>query len=285
MRWKFQWFRRPEPPLPMKRRKESAPSFAGVLEEALAADTEAHPLAEALLDAHDRVWKTTNMGETRDESDLFYVIDQLSAGVVAAHPASLCYSGCGRCCHYPTGFFDIFPQEWNLIRRYIETEWEPERFQHMLRRFKLEHLPRLWRIKLHEWLMNLPLPLLPTRQALPLHCPFLEKDRCSIYPVRPFPCRTFGHFTAKLTPWNQPHPYACFDQSALLRDSMANEKLQIMLPDVSTVQLRQYFFVSGKKRVIASWIARTYLGAEEGGRWRKRLPRFGRGRPLSSEGT
>ncbi|MNL63140.1 hypothetical protein D3C87_1872380 [compost metagenome] len=33
---------------------------------------------------------------------------------------------------------------------------------------------------------------------------------------------------------------------------------QVMLPDLAPWQLRKYAFVSGKKRVIASWIARTY---------------------------
>lgn len=270
MRWKFQWFQRPEPPLPMKRQDTNAPSFAGMLDEAILADSEAHPLAEALLDAHDRVWTTTNMGQTRDENDLFFVIDQLSQGVVATHPSSLCYSGCGRCCHYPTGFFDIFPQEWALIHKYIETEWEPERLQEMLRRFRLEHAPLLWWIKILEGLMGLSITILPKRKALPLHCPFLENDRCSIYPVRPFPCRTFGHFSAKMTPWNQPHPYACADQSSQIRESMAKEELQVMLPDVSTVQMRQYFFVKGKKRLIATWIAKTYREPPRG-KWQEVL--------------
>ena len=243
--------------------------FAGILEAVMEEEYSSHPLADALLVAQEQVWKTTNMGRTRDETDLYHVIDQLSSGVVAAHPSSLCYSGCGRCCHYPTAFFDIFPQEWALIKEHIEAEWEPERRARWLERFQHEHGPYLYRIRFLEWIMGFTTAILPTHQALPLPCPFMESDRCAIYPVRPLACRTFGHFAAKTTPWSAPHPYACYDQSVELRDSMAKEPLQVMLPDVSTVMLRQYAFVSGKKRVMATWIALTYFPSVMFSRWRR----------------
>ncbi|MNX86787.1 Flagellin N-methylase [compost metagenome] len=215
-------------------------------------------MVEALDQARDGIGRTQNMGRSGDERDLFVHLDRLSQAVVETYPQSLCFSGCGRCCHYPTGFFDISYQEWELLRRHMEAEWSPERRERWLARFWREHGPRMWRVRCFEWLMSTSLPLFPTRDALPLACPFLEEGRCSVYAARPFVCRTFGHFSAKLTPWSQPHVYACSAQGELLEGLMAAEGPQVMLPDLSPWQLRKYAFISGKKRVIASWIARTY---------------------------
>lgn len=258
MRWIFGTRRRPEPPDPLPKPAVAPLPFEGVLAEALAETERPHPLVEALDLAREGIGRTDNMGQSGDARDMFVLLDQLSSAVVETYPQSLCYSGCGRCCHYPTGFFDISRQEWELLRRHVETEWSEARREAWIARFWREHGPRMPALRFFEWLMSTSLPIFPTREALPLACPFLEDGKCSVYAARPFVCRTFGHFSAKITPWSQPHVYACSAQGELLEGLMAADGPQVMLPDLSPWQLRKYAFISGKKRVIASWIARTY---------------------------
>jgi len=233
-------------------------SFDGVLTEVLDRNEAFNPLAHALAIAREKVGAATNMGVSGDDRDLFHLIDDLSTSVVATYPESLCYAGCGRCCHYPTAFFDIFPQEWTLIREHLEQHWAPARREALVALFWKSHGPYLWLIRAFEWLMGLAIPLFPTHKALPLQCPFLEDDRWSIYRVRPFPCRAFGAFQAKMTRWSRSHVYACSEQSEALTEAIAKSPLNPALPDIHPVQLKQYAFVDGRRRTIASWIARTY---------------------------
>lgn len=268
MRWKFGRSRPPEPPHAGESQRAQPLPFEGVLAHALTQEPEANPLAQALLLVRQQVAEADNMGYSRDERDLFHVIDELSQAVVSTYPESLCFAGCGRCCHYPTAFFDVFPQEWDLIRRHLETAWSARRLEAFLERFYREHGPRMPLIRTFEWLMSLSLPLFPTRKALPLACPFLEEQRCRIYEVRPFQCRTYGQFSAKTTPWSPPHVYACADQGERMESLMASGGPQVMLPDVAPFQLKQYAFVDGKRRVLASWITRTF---PRRGTWHERL--------------
>lgn len=258
MRWRFGWLRRPDPPIPMARPTEFPLTFEGVLADAVERNPTVNPLADSLNAARDLVPAADNMGRTRDEHDLFHLIDRLGEAVVRTYPQSQCYDGCGRCCNYPTAFFDLFPEEWALVHEHIETQWTPERRQAMVERFWADHGPRMWTIKIFEWFQSINVPIFPTRKVLPLACPLLENNRCSVWEARPLPCRTYGQFTAKVSPWSQPHIYACAEQGAALDEALQQEGLQVMLPDVSPVMIKQLAFVSGRKRVMASWIARHY---------------------------
>lgn len=258
MRWRFGWFRRPEPPLPMARPTELPLTFEGVLADAVERHQTVNPLAETLDLARDRVPAADNMGRTGDDHDLFHLIDRLSRAVVETYPQSQCFDGCGRCCHYPTAFFDLFPEEWELVHAHIEARWTPERRADMVRRFWADHGPRMGTIRLFEWFQSLNVPIFPTRKSLPLACPLLEDGRCSVWEARPLPCRTYGQFTAKISPWSAPYPYACAEQGEALEGALQQAGLQVMLPDVAPVMIKQLSFVSGRKRVMASWIARHY---------------------------
>lgn len=258
MRWRFGWFRRPEPPLPMQRPTEYPLTFEGVLADAVAGGQAVNPLAEALDVARGAVPAADNMGRTGDVHDLYHLIDQLSAAVVATYPQSQCFDGCGRCCNYPTAFFDMYPEEWQRVHDHLETRWTPERRAAMVRRFWAEHGPRMPIVRLFEWFQSLNVPIFPTRKALPLACPLLENGRCSVWEARPLPCRTYGQFTAKISPWSSAHVYACAEQGEALEGALQEPGLQVMLPDVGPVMAKQLAFVSGRKRVMASWIARSY---------------------------
>lgn len=258
MRLRFGWFRRPEPPIPMARPTEHPLSFEGVLAEAVDRHHAVNPLAAMLDQARERVPAADNMGRTSDEHDLFHLIDRLSESVVETYPQSQCFEGCGRCCHYPTAFFDLFPEEWALIHDYLETRWTPERREAMVARFWAEHGPRMAIVRLFEWFQSVNVPIFPTRKVLPLACPFLENARCSVWEARPLPCRTYGQFTAKVSSWSQPHVYACAEQGEALEGALQQEGIQVMLPDVAPVMIKQLAFVSGRKRVMAGWIARHY---------------------------
>lgn len=271
MRWRFGRLRRPEPPpVPVARPKEYPLTFEGVLAEAVRRREIVNPLAATLDMARDRVPAADNMGRTGDEHDLFHLIDRLSRAVVETYPQSQCFDGCGRCCHYPTAFFDLFPEEWALVHAHVEARWTPERRAAMVERFWAEHGPRMPLIKLFEWFQRMSIPLFPTRKALPLACPFLEDNRCSVWEARPLPCRTYGQFTAKVSAWSQPHVYACAEQGEALEGALQEEGIQVMLPDVAPVMIKQLAFVSGRKRVMATWIARHYPHPRARG-WLSRL--------------
>ena len=101
-------------------------------------------------------------------SDLSLQLDELYAQV----PATRC-AGSGDCCalseeEFENSYATMFPlyrAEYANIVAYVERHFPPERRRE----------------------------LLTFREERPRRCPFLAEDpRCSIYPVRPLICRTYG---------------------------------------------------------------------------------------------
>ena len=192
----------------------------------------------------------------QDESDLYHWVDELSRAVVSEVPGSLCQAGCSRCCHYPTAFFDIYPGEWQPIEKHLRETWSPERLHRFLARFSLEHAPYLSLIRLLEHGLRGMFRFHPTKDLLPLSCPFLEDDRCSIYEVRPFACRGFGHFAARLDTRDLPHVYGCKDQEEALMPALRGEGPRIQLPDIQPLWETLARVTGGHRHVLAIWIAR-----------------------------
>lgn len=259
--------RRPSPAEPLPPRPQDGVAFETALDQALSQTQGPDPVAAALAEARQSVERVDNMGQSRDERDLYVQLDRLSAAVTRGFPESLCFAGCGRCCRYPTAFFDLHREEWELIRQHFETHWSPQRQQAFIARFWIEHGPWLWVVRFFELFLRWQIPVFPTRRSLPLQCPFLEDERCSVWEVRPFPCRTYGQFLAHLTRGSEPYLYACDEQRNALEAAVARRSPAVMLPDLGPFLRLQYRLAKSRRflslsanrmRTIAGWVARTY---------------------------
>ena len=139
-----------------------------------------------------------NVGETHDEHDLYTHLDRLSEGVKATFPGSYCKAGCSACCHYPVALFTLTFTEWRVIQRYVEDVWSQAQRDALVERYN-RVFNRFWRFAL-TMLQNsmfgvvLAAPVMYPRK---IACPFLVDDACTVYPARPYQCRSFGHFAAR----------------------------------------------------------------------------------------
>jgi len=196
-----------------------------------------------------------NMGRTRDDSDLYDLVDDLAAGTRDAYPESLCKVGCSACCTYPAGLFTATQKEWEVISDHIDRHWDAEQVLAFVGRFWASHGRYFQRLRAIEWLMEFPLPIHPKREAVPLSCPFLHDDRCAVYPVRPVYCRTFGLFSYKYW-WRREHfIYACDMQSDQL-EPLTRQAGRPQLPNLDPILARRHVLSKGgKRRLLALWVA------------------------------
>ncbi|MBI6546657.1 MAG: Mov34/MPN/PAD-1 family protein [Cyanobacteria bacterium NC_groundwater_1444_Ag_S-0.65um_54_12] len=195
------------------------------------------------------------------QQDLYQLIDELAKAARAAYPESLCRDGCSHCCYYPVALFTVSREEWEAIFAYLQQQWTAERLQQFLRRFYREARPYWWRLRWYNWLLDFPLPVMPTRERLPLACPFLIAERCAVYQARPAFCRCFGLFS--LSHWflRRSYPYACKAQSDLLQ-ALASQPLRAQLPSFNPVSMLRGGIARGNKQLLALWISQTWPGVE-----------------------
>jgi Fe-S-cluster containining protein len=219
---------------------------------------EAHPLSAAMEAARIDLPQVSNMGGTGDERDLFTVTDRLADAVKEAYPESLCGAGCSACCHYPVGLFDIDRAEWDVIRRYLQTAWTREQ----RRDFHARFLERFGPYRLKLWLLNVmmtfPLPVTSRPEGLPLACPFLVNNRCSVYPARPIVCRTFGLFSVRRSGRQESHLYACEMQATALNEALTGDGPQIMPPSVNPIRLVLVRFLKNKSKLLPMWLWKDF---------------------------
>jgi len=213
------------------------------------------PLAAAMQRVRVALPMVDNLGRTRDDRDLYAHIDDLADGAKAAYPEALCKPGCSGCCKYPAALFTASEAEWGAILDHIAATWPAERIAGFVRRFWASHGPHLRRLEAAEWLMELPFSINPTRAALPLSCPFLEGDRCEIYPVRPTFCRCFGLFTFKYWWQREPTIYSCEEQSDHL-EPIVRRPGRARLPSFNPISERRFKLSRrGKRHLLALWVA------------------------------
>jgi Fe-S-cluster containining protein len=240
-------------------------TFEKALRDALTTDFPArspekgdpHELHQALREVAVALPMVDNLGITGDSRDLYPWIDKLAGGARALYPEIPCKAGCSACCHYPVSLYTIAENEWQPIARYVEREWPRERLIAFVRRFWETHGPYIWRLKVLNFVIEIPLPVAPRREAIPLACPFLEEDRCAVYDVRPAQARTFGLFEFKHFFLAKPVLYGC---------EMAQEQMKPVLalgdrpklPSFNPLFGVRCFLVRGPKRLIPLWVARQW---------------------------
>jgi Fe-S-cluster containining protein len=237
---------------------QSPPSFAEALAAAEREALVAPRLVDVLAQTRLALDGITHLEGAGDPTALHHWVDELSHAVVETIPGSLCRDGCHHCCHYPTAFFDLYPGEWEPIAHHLRTTWSPARLEAFLERFAREHGPYLGLIRLLEYGLRGMFRFHPTARLLPLSCPFLEDARCSIYDVRPFACRAFGHFSARIDDRDLPHVYGCKDQEQALLPALRGPGPRIQLPDIMPLWERLASLTGGHRHVLATWLDRTW---------------------------
>lgn len=138
----------------------------------------------------------TNLGDSGDQADLYWIIDYLSFAVEQAHPANPCAQGCSDCCHNQV--FRVTAPEWDVARTGLLALAAEQRARIVQRteavygpfRPALEALATAWSAG------ERPDPA--WHQNTPKTCPALENGRCSIYAERPAICRAYGYFSAQV---------------------------------------------------------------------------------------
>ena len=163
--------------------------------------TAAMPAGAALLQATIRdltpaLMAPTNLGESGDRQDLYWLIDYLCFAVDQAYPGLPCKNGCFECC--TTNVFRVTALEWEAVQRGL-AKLPPERRAAIYaaaravfgdKRAALEGVAAQW--------TALARPDPADYDAVALACPMLDGGRCSIYDDRPAICRGYGYSSARV---------------------------------------------------------------------------------------
>jgi hypothetical protein len=107
--------------------------------------------------------------------DYYAACDANAAGFVSAYALKLgCNSGCAHCCHQRV---TSVPHEVFVICDFVEEHFSETERSALIGR-------------LEQYIATIREMSVEQRDSTSIACPFLVRDRCSVYPVRPFPCRT-----------------------------------------------------------------------------------------------
>ncbi len=214
-------------------------------------------LADALARCRTALPHADNVGRTRDDRDIYQLLDDVAAGVQAGMAQSRCGRGCDSCCRYPQAFFNVHPEEWELIADHLRVRWSEDRLLDFLARFHraLGRLSR-GRLALAQLLLDLPLPLRPRPTTFLVQCPFLENHECSIYEARPWKCRAFGWFSYRRILGGRLDAYACDLQAEAL--SGAGSGPRLALPSATPFHTRIWRLFGGRSRSLPRWILETW---------------------------
>lgn len=241
-------------------------SFESALAAAEAAATDQpehpHPPLKPALDAFREALRLTqNLGQTGDQADLYYVVDQVATRVREAYPGAMCTKGCDSCCNSATAVFDVTATEWELIRAHVKHHWTSAQRERFRARFEREHRPRLTTYRLLQAIWHFEPVADHIWQHQGYRCPFLEAGACSIYAARPLACRMYGFFGLLSRLQRAPSIYGCRLQADHFEKVQAQQVLQ--LPAARTVWNRaarltrrplwQFFSWS---RILPLWVAR-----------------------------
>jgi len=164
--------------------------------------------------------QATNLGQSQDPKDVYYLIDFLVRVVNEAYPYIPCQSGCSMCC-VNSGLPRTSSLEWVHIHSYLRDEMPPETLTQVLQQNESWHRQQLdlflqeqKRIESPD--SELPLPTFGCKQ-----CPLLVNDMCTVYPVRPAICRGFGYFTWRRGPSQESQIFACQMAADTLHQGLA----------------------------------------------------------------
>lgn len=149
-------------------------------------------------------------------------LDTINSNTDNTYPDIQCKTQCNRCCKF-YGSPEIFDFEWENIKSYINEN------------FSINDIKRIKR-KLEDGLNNLKnsTDSLVNSESF-FECPFIYKNKCSIYENRPFICRVFGYTKENnkiLTCSEELNRWETILNSIDLGDLPQKEKLQNILTEI-----------------------------------------------------
>jgi Fe-S-cluster containining protein len=182
----------------------------------------------------------TNVGETDDVSDLYYLIEFLVFMVEEAYPAIPCKAGCSQCC-IDSGLPRVTALEWKHIHNFLLNQMPEEQKNRVIAQNETMHRPQLAHFLQEQARIEAPQSQIPLPDFGCSQCPFLLEGMCSIYPVRPAICRAYGYFTWRRGPEQESQVFACqMAANTLLESLLALGEETLAMPVWNRFQEKLY---------------------------------------------
>ncbi|HEY9722606.1 MAG TPA: YkgJ family cysteine cluster protein [Oscillatoriaceae cyanobacterium] len=141
-----------------------------------------------------QIAKATNLGQSDDTQDLYYLLDYLSFAVDQAYPQIPCSKGCSHCCK--KNVFRVSRVEWERVQVGLNG-LAPEARAAALDRAREIYAPHRERLEaIAEYWTRHDNPPNELLEEAMLPCPMLDGGRCGIYADRPAICRAYGYTSA-----------------------------------------------------------------------------------------
>lgn len=146
----------------------------------------------------------TNVGLSNNQKDIYHLLEELVEIVKSSLPVVPCKDKCSGCC---TNFG--LPRttliEWIPIHKYIANEMPEELRKQVIDQLVEYHsnqIPELLqeqdRVKHSHTEIGRTVEKKPRPDFKCSGCPLLVNNSCSIYPVRPAICRSYGFFSIRM---------------------------------------------------------------------------------------
>lgn len=166
---------------------------------------------QAVVRCREHLRHSTNLGQSGDFHDVYYLIDYLASVVHLNYTAIPCKAGCHGCC-LDSGLPRVTALEWQVIHDHLVNDLSlgtQAQIIDQTRRLHQDQVPALLEEQRHiqrphtdESGLHLAKPDLKS-----MRCPLLVDGRCSVYQVRPGTCRAYGFFTVRVR--QQSQLFAC----------------------------------------------------------------------------
>ena len=146
----------------------------------------------------------TNLGLSNNYKDIYFLLEELVEKVKKSLPVVPCQNKCSGCCtNY--GLPRTTTIEWIPIHRYITKEMSEENRKIVIKQLIETHkdqvkqlLEEQERVKFSHTEIGRTVEKKPRPDFKCSSCPLLINDSCSIYPVRPAICRSYGFFSIRM---------------------------------------------------------------------------------------
>lgn len=201
--------------------------------------------------------RADNLGRSADETNLYLLIDRVTAAVQADFPRSRCAAGCGQCCELHRALIRVYRSEWELVHDYLIATQSEAELDALVRGFWERFGPYLPVLEDLQARLDMGDRPHPTPTELPLRCPLLDaQGACSVYPVRPAICRGYGLFTLEREGYAD--VFACSMQREALA-AQAGDGPRLRLPSFGPLYQKVADLCEDEtKRLIPLWFARAF---------------------------
>ncbi len=147
----------------------------------------------------------TNLGLSNNHKDIYFLLEELVEKVKKSLPIVPCQDKCSGCCtNY--GLPRTTMIEWMPIHKYIMNEMTEDQRKIIVNQLidnyadqVKELLEEQERNKFSHSEIGRNVEKKPRPNFKCSSCPLLINDSCSIYPVRPAICRSYGFFSIRMT--------------------------------------------------------------------------------------